>query len=430
MRMCEIYMSEYNSRAMRLSVFIVFFMMVWGGQQLDAQNLDLLTHHASGKYRGMAGAGMAAVEGVSAVDLNPAGLAGTPQIFFSTSQSTTYYRYSLFRQNVGKWAFDVDWHSAQYNFENILVAIPLNKRIGLGVGYIQKLNPFLKNSRRAITGSSLINQAMNGSVYALTVASGVTITKNFLLGLALARYTGTVTSTLQGDNHGSELYKSARLESDLKGVNLDFGVIFKTEKFNAGVTLAPPFELAVDTQIQISADNSYAALFPNYDQIKWKMPWIGRVGCAYTGHANWTFALDLETHHYESSDVRLNLVEFGGAPNWKDSNILRAGFEFYPFRHPHLPVRLGYAHIPQLYASNRAVGVGNNILSYENTKQNVQRLFSAGTTLSYANFNLNFGLEYATLVWHRDLQTADSLFDDYTEKNYVFAAELIYSFHP
>jgi hypothetical protein len=213
-------------------------------------------------------------------------------------------------------------------------------------------------------------------------------------------------------------------------VNLDVGIIFKTEKFNAGVAFAPSFELTVDTQKQISADNSYAALFPNYDQTKWKMPWTGRVGFAYTTHANWTFALDLETHHYRNSEVRLNLVEFGGAPNWNDSNIVRAGLEFYPFSHSRLPVRLGYAHIPQLYASNRAVGLGNNILSYENTKQNVKRLFSAGTTLSYANLNLNLGLEYATLEWHRDLQTADSLFDDYTEKNYVLAAELIYSFHP
>ncbi|MCI0691729.1 hypothetical protein L0337_06930 [candidate division KSB1 bacterium] len=410
---------------MRLkSLFVILLLNC----QLFAQNLDLLTHHASGKYRGMAGAGMAAVQGVSSVDFNPAGLAGTQHISFSTSQSTTYYRYALFRQNVDKWAFNLDWHSSQYNFENILAVIPLNKKIGLGIGYIQKLNPFLKNSRRAITGSSLINQVTDGSVYALTVASGVTISKNILLGISLARYTGTVTSKLQGDNHGRELFKSAQLESDLKGMNFDLGIIFKSEKFSAGVAFAPPFELTVDTQKQISEDNSYASLFPNYDQTKWKMPWIGRLGFAYTGYQNWTFAFDLETHHYESSEVRLNLVEFGGAPNWKDSNILRAGIEFYPFRRPHLPVRLGYAYIPQLYASNQAIGEGNTILSYENTKQNIRHLFAAGTKLSYSNFILNLGLEYALLKWHRDLQTLDSIVDDYKEKNYVLAAELICSF--
>jgi hypothetical protein len=396
--------------------------------QLNGQNLDLLTHHASGKFRGMAGAGMAVVQGVSSVDLNPAGLAGTQHISISTSQSVKYYRYTLFRQNIGNWAFDLGWHSSQYNFENFLAAIPLNKKIGLGIGYIQKLNPFLENSRRAITGSSLINQVTDGSVYALTVASGVAITKNILLGISLTRYTGAVTSELQGDNHGRELYKSAQLASDLKGANLDISVIFKTEKFSAGVTFAPPFELTVDTQKQISADNSYAPLFPSYDRTKWKMPWIGRLGFAYTGYGNWTFAVDLETHHYESSEVRLNLVEFGGAPNWQDSNILRTGIEFYPFHRPRWPVRLGYAYIPQLYASNQAIGEGNNVLSYENTKQNIKHLFAAGTTLSFSNFTLNLGLEYALLKWHRDLQTLDSIVDDYKEKNYVLAAELIYSF--
>jgi hypothetical protein len=339
-----------------------------------------------------------------------------------------YYRYTLFRQNIGNWAFDLGWNSAQYNFENILAAIPLTEKIGLGIGYMQKLNPFIENSGRAITGSSLINQVTDGTVYALTVASGVTITKNILLGISLVRYTGNVTSRLQGDNHGRELYKSAKLESALKGVNLNLGMIFKTENFSAGATFTPPFELTVGAQKQISEENSYASLFPDYDQAKWKMPWIGRIGFAYAGYENWTFAFDLETHHYESSEVRLNLVEFGGAPNWKDSNILRAGIEFYPFRRPRWPVRLGYAYIPQLYASNKAIGEGNNILSYENTKQNVKQLFTAGTTLSYTNFTLNFGLEYAWLKWHRDLQTLDSIVDDYKEKNYVVAAELIYSF--
>ena len=419
-------MRKYDSRVQRLQSLLMVLVLALSFQ-LSAQNLDLLTHHVSGKYRGMAGAGMAAVKGVSAVDLNPAGLAGTEHIAFAVSQSTTYYRYSLFRQNVGNWAFNTVWHSSRYNFENLLAAVPLNKKIGLGIGYVQKLNPFLKNSRRAITGSSLINQVTGGSVYAVTVASGININKNILLGISLARYTGTVTSKLQGDNHGRELYKSAQLESDLQGVNLAFGVIFKTEKFSAGAAFAPPFELAVDAQKQISTDSSYAALFPNYDQAQWKMPWIGRLGFAYT-EANWTFAFDVETHRYESSAVRLNLVEFGGAPNWKDSNIWRAGVEFYPFRRLRLPLRLGYASVPQLYASNIAVGDANNISSYENTQQNIKQLWTAGTTLAYANFTLHLGLEYATLKWHRDLQTRDSIADDYQEKNYVLAAELIYSF--
>ncbi len=126
--------------------------------------------------------------------------------------------------------------------------------------------------------------------------------------------------------------------------------------------------------------------------------------------------------------MRLNLVEFGGAPNWQDSNILRAGIEFYPFRRPRLPLRFGYAYIPQLYASNQSIGEENTVLSYENTKQNIKHLFAAGTTLSFSNLTLNLALEYAALKWHRDLQTLDSIIDDYKEKNYVVAAELIYAF--
>ncbi len=123
---------------MRLKSLFVILLL---NHELFGQNLDLLTHYVAGKYRGTAGAGMAAVHGISSVDLNPAGLAGTQHIAFSTSQSTKYCRYSLSRQNVGNWAFNLGGHSSQYNFENILAAISLNKKIGLGIGYIQKLNP-------------------------------------------------------------------------------------------------------------------------------------------------------------------------------------------------------------------------------------------------------------------------------------------------
>lgn len=135
-------------------------------------------------------------------------------------------------------------------------------------------------------------------------------------------------------------------------MNVQGGVIFKTENFSAGATVGSPVDLKIKTSKQISENRDYEKLFPAYNGTTWKLPLIIGVGFAYTGYKNFIFALDFEAYRFERSSAQLNLYEFGGQPNWKEVNILRAAVEFYQFRNRNLPIRFGYAYIPQLYASN------------------------------------------------------------------------------
>jgi hypothetical protein len=411
----------------RIRLFLAIFLL---NHPLYSQNLDLLTIHAAGKSRGMAGAGIGIADGVSAFDLNPAGLSNTRYVSFTASQSFHYYAYSLLRVNSGSGSgvLDIPWSDSRYNFENLLVVAPVRKNFGAGMGYIQKLAPFLKNSARAITGSSLINQLTSGNVHALTVAFGAKLFKNFSLGLGLARYDGSIASKLRGDNHGQELDKAARLQSDLNGNHVQIGATFSFPQISAGLVWESPAELEVTAQRESSADSSYKNFFPNYAQTRWKLPAIIRGGLAYTGLKNCVIAIDFERHQYDKSNVQLNLYEFGRPPNWKDVNIFRIGIELLLSQTLNLPLRLGYARIPQLYASNTASSVlPNPALVSHDTQQNIANLLTAGTTISFSKMQLHTGVEYKKLVWHRDTQTTVKISDDYTERNYAVFVELVYS---
>jgi hypothetical protein len=374
----------------------------------------------------MANAGMAGVSDIVAIDFNPAGLASQHRISFSVASSSAYHRYSLFRQNVGNWAFDEGWNESRFSFDHAGAGVRLGERLSFGVGYFRKIDPFTDNDRRAITGSSLFHQTTSGGIEALIIGSSIKLSEHFMTGASLHFNSGTITSQIRGDDHGRETHKWAVLQNDIDGVNGQFGVIFKMQKFSAGITVSTASGLNAEANTQISENRDYESLFPAYDRTTWKLPLIVGVGFAYTGYKNWLFAFDFETQRFEESNLQLNLYEFGGQPNWKCINIFRAGVEVYPFKSASVPLRLGYSYTPQLYASNNSVGVQNTVLEYDETKQNVKHLFAAGTTLSHANFSFHLGFEYAILQWHRDWQTSMVILDDYTEKKYNIFGVLEY----
>ncbi|RKY83386.1 hypothetical protein DRQ09_10145 [candidate division KSB1 bacterium] len=266
-----------------------------------------------------------------------------------------------------------------------------------------------------------------GSVYALTLSSGFKLKNNILIGINFYRYSGIITSKIKGDNHGRDSDKWASLENSLNGMNFRIGLIFKRKKINLGFILESPYKMNVKVKKSISEIRTFEYLFPNYNQTKWNMPLIIGAGICFKGYKNWKFNLDLEKQQYKKSDVKLCLYEFGGEPNWKDIFIIRTGIELYPFKWKNLPIRIGYAYLPQLYASNISEGKDNRVLSYKDTEQNIKHLFTTGTTVKFSKFYLNIGLEYSFLKWRRDYNTYIFVKDDYTESNITLFSEIIFN---
>ena len=418
---------------MKISFIIILMIFVFTIQTLYGQTLDLGIIHASGKYRSMAGAGIGIIEGVSAIDLNPGGLAHTQSVSLSFSQNYKYYKYDLLKggdgtiYNKGIGAAPFDWSKRMYNFENILTAVPINKNITLGIGFIQKINPFIYNRKRAITWSCMFHHDLYGSVYAYALSSGYKLREDFSVGITLYKYTGTIHSKIKGDNHGKDLDKWASLDNSLKGMNFRIGGLYKREKFSLGFVFESPYKMDIKTEKNMSEDRFYKSLFPGYEQTKWNMPLIFGVGFAYTGYKDWKFTLDLETRQYKESDVQLWLYEYAVGPNWRDINIVRTGVEFYPWKWKSVPLRIGYARIPQLYDTNISMSHDKRLDENEDTGQTIKHLFIAGTTFTFLKFSLNIGFEYSFLKWNRTFHTYIVVEDDYKESNLLLFTNLVYS---
>jgi hypothetical protein len=390
------------------------------------QNLDLTPESWSGRNRGLGGAGSALAQGASALNVNPAGLGSLDAIAFSTGHEAEYHCYSLLRENVGDWGFVNDWSATRFAPEYVTAVVPIREHLGVGVGYGTSILPFVDNDRLAITGSSLFHQRTDGSVNALSIAGGFRIAGGLQAGAMLCRYSGTVTSSLQGDNHGRDVDKWARLKSSVEGWGAQWGLLLSWSVFSVAGRVTLPNSLTITTTKSISPDRSYESLFPPYDETTWKLPLIVTVGAECSPDSLWTLVGDVEFRKYSSSDVQWNMYEAGGMPTWKDVVVLRVGTEFHPFSPVTLPVRVGYAYIPQIYESIDAQGTAYQVTSYTNTGRNTKHFFTAGTSCSFSNIDLAVSLEYSILTWHRDLHDVTTVLDDYTEKRLGLFLEVDY----
>ena len=232
-----------NLMLTRFSILsFIFFQFV---PTLYGQNASLNMHVVSGKHRGMAGTGLAVVDDIASIDLNPGGLSVKPAHSLSVGLNAKYIAYDLFNSYDGQWAKVMKWNDQHYNMEHVLAGIPLTQHITLGMGVIQKLSPVANNNRRYITYSVYFHHETAGSVYALCLSSGIRVTKNISLGITLYRYTGTITSKITGDDHGRLSDAWARCESNLTGTNVRIGIQWRHDTFSTGLILETPYAMNV-----------------------------------------------------------------------------------------------------------------------------------------------------------------------------------------
>ncbi len=374
----------------------------------------------------MGGAGTALAAGVAAFDINPAGLGNLDAVSIAMGHEVEFHHYSLLRENVGNWGFVDSWSAIRFVPEYVTAVFPVRDNLGIGIGYGSTVLPFVDNDRRAITGSSLFHQRTDGSINALSLAAGFNLADGFQVGATVSRHSGTVTSRLQGDNHGRDADQWATLESSVDGFGVHCGLLLRSSAFSVGGGITLPTSLTITIAKAISPNRSYESLFPPYNETSWRLPLSVTFGAAYSPDSLWIFVVDIEVRSYRPSSVQWDMYEVGGTPSWKDAVLVRAGTEFHPFSPAAFPVRLGYAYIPQLYESIDAKSVAYQVTSYTKTGRIVKHLFTAGSSFSFSMLDVAVSLEYSVLTWHRDLHDITTVLDDYTENRVGAFLEVVY----
>lgn len=72
--------------------------------------------------------------------------------------------------------------------------------------------------------------------------------------------------------------------------------------------------------------------------------------------------------------------------------------------------------------------MGNSILDYTDTIQNIKHLFSVGTIIAISKGSFNANFEYKTVEWHRDLGTTWLIKDIYVERTFVLSLSFVHPF--
>jgi len=390
-----------------------------------SQNMNLLSESNSGHYKGMAGAGIGLANDYSAVDINPAGLAGITSSRAILSGQESYYKYELINERIEEELTRIfKWSNHNPSLNNLLVTFPVKSRTGASLGYLNRISPFLYNQNRAITWSPLFNQTTRGRLGSLFLAAGFKISPNISLGITGYGYFGNVYSIVHGENHGNDVDKWAELESSMRGAGLRVGAQFQRDKLKTGIVFEPKTVLDVKIKTSISENKLYENLFPDYSETTWNLPSILGLGLAYTFDRHLSLALDVEYRDYSSSEVDLNLFEYGGSPTWDNVLIYRLGLEKGSGKSG-LPFRAGYAFIPQVYSSATTDQPlsGDQVIVYG--KQNVKHLVTTGTSVQLSRSQVNLALAYSFIKWQRDLYTYVTVEEHYIERQFTLFVEWV-----
>ncbi|NQV50806.1 MAG: hypothetical protein HQ507_09925 [Candidatus Marinimicrobia bacterium] len=390
-----------------------------------SQNMDLLSESNSGINQGLAGAGIGLPNDYSAVDINPAGLAGITSSHAILSGQESYYKYELVNERIEEKLTRIfKWSKYNPSLKNILVAFPVKSRMGVSLGYLNRISPFLYNQNRAITWSPLFNQTTRGRLGSLFLAAGFKIIPKLWLGMTGYGYFGKISSVVHGENHGNDVDKWAELESSMRGAGLRVGAQFQLGKFKTGIIFEPKTNIGVKTKTSISENPLYEGLFPDYSETTWTLPSILGLGLAYTFDPQLLLVLDIEYRDYSSSEVQLNLYEYGGNPTWDNVLIYRLGLEKGSAKSG-LPLRAGYAFIPQAYSSattDQPLGT-EAVIVYGD--QNVKHLVTLGTSIQYSCSQVNLALAYSFIKWRRDLYTYVTVEENYIERQVTLFVEWV-----
>ncbi|HEX9615760.1 MAG TPA: hypothetical protein VGA55_09630, partial [Bacteroidota bacterium] len=169
----------------------------------------------------------------------------------------------------------------------------------------------------------------------------------------------------------------------------------------------------------VSPDSQYSVFFPPEKGTAWEIPTSLRAGIAVTVWGDVLAVVDIEQGSYKKPDAPFNLYEYGNESMSTRFLAARMGTEFRPFVEVAFPIRVGYAYVPQAYASSEALGTNSgNVLRVDesrDTDRNVKHVLNIGATLAYEAFHLYPSLEFSWLSWKRHVSGQFIADNEYSE---------------
>lgn len=412
----------YRRRCRAVSILFMCHMPV------SAQNLDLLRMPAAGIRTGAAGSGLASVAGVSAFDLNPAGLSHAHSVEIMAGGSIRWSRYNRIDQGDAIKSRLLNWDQWRLTPSAGCVAAAVVPGFVVGAGWMRRINPSSSNKLMAVTGSTLFDQETSGAIDAFVFSIGAEVWDWCSVGATAYLHRGSIRSEIRGDNHGSDAEKWAALESECSGASLRFGLQIMTDGLAAGATVESACDLNVKANTKASADGLYHERFPSYDETVWHLPFMASFGVAVRIAPEWNMTTDIAMQTFKFSPVILTLYVESPA-EWRSNTSMRFGLEYLPQKKPYIQVHAGYAMIPQLYSSQilqaRDINRVMTVVRTDPVAQVVRHIVSVGPVISANRVRVQPAIEYSWLDWHREIDGSLLTYTEFTESTFSISLTIV-----
>ncbi|HEX9972600.1 MAG TPA: hypothetical protein VGD14_11070 [bacterium] len=335
---------------------------------------------AGARARGMGGAFIGLADDATAMSWNPAGLSKLEK-----PEASLVGLYEDYKVSTDLESFDVDiYKSSHFNLNFASVAFPLSvgaRNLVAGIAYQQVSDLYDKYT------IDTYHWEQTGGIYAITPAIGLQLTPSISIGATVNIYTGKTNSAHEYLSNPSNDYKE---EFTFSGINFNIGALLDFDRFRIGAVLKTPFGLKQEYDGLDSENYKYNLTFG--------IPQKLGFGASFLATENLTLAADYEIRNYAGSKIEHDEDGAKYDAAWKDINQFRLGAEYLLKSGTNIiPLRLGFATAPSLFADYEDNQVIGNILT-------------AGIGIIMGNINLDLTFEYKT--------TNNPLFDSSTNQEY------------
>ena len=242
-----------QNRFLYVTIIILFFISFSAsGQKMvnsPFSRFNIGTLEPAGSFRslGMGGVGVAMKDNTSIFHVNPASYSSLDTNSFLFDFGLDY---SMNKISSG----DEKYSSDDINFDHLMLAFPLSKKIGFAAGILPLSNGYYNLSESVsendpeydpVTGGFTTLHTGEGGLTNFFIGSGIRLNKNFSAGINLNLLLGQVNrlNVFNFEDFNNVYNNNSTEKLQLNGINFDYGLQYTAELkkdyfFNAGISMS------------------------------------------------------------------------------------------------------------------------------------------------------------------------------------------------
>lgn len=331
-----------NKLALKLIFFLITTSITASAQKqvtsaIARYNLGILEPSGSVRSLGMGGIGTAIRDNSTVYFNNPASYSSLDTNSFIFDFGVNY-GLNLLSDGTSKYTSD------DMNFDHLMLGFPIAKNFGFVAGVVPYSNGYYRIEESVeegdpdydpVTGGYTAYHLGTGNITRFFVGSGISITKNFSLGVNMEILSGSIkrANEFDFDDYYYVYHNNISATRQLSGINFDYGIQYtaslkKDWFFIAGASLSFGQHYKSKLSSISYKFNAYGSVdtisFTSVDSVKAYLPGSLHTGISFGKKNKFTTGIDFNITDWSKAELNSEETHFA------DTRALRLGAEYIP----------------------------------------------------------------------------------------------------